>query len=168
MKSQNGVTMIELVIVLIITLIIATVAISSGQETLKEADVAEVYVEMSSMQKTINAIILQREMNPNLEIVKGQHYDEEFNIGRDINVSYGDNVLTESDNWHIIYGVASESEVEKAIYDASTVRDTLGLDGINHTYIVNYETGEIELLRPVTIDNQSVRTYYEVRTVAEQ
>ena len=65
MKSQLGVTMIELVIVLIITMIIATVAISSGQKTLTEADITEVYVEMSSMQKAINTVILQKEMNQN-------------------------------------------------------------------------------------------------------
>ena len=70
MKSQLGVTMIELVIVLIITLVIATVAISSGKDTLTEADVTEVYVEMSTMQKTVNSVMLQREMNPNLEIEK--------------------------------------------------------------------------------------------------
>lgn len=167
MKSQLGVTMIELVIVLIITLIIATIAVSSGQKTLTEADVTEVYVEMTSMQKTINSIMLQKEMNPNLEIEKGKHYDEEFDTGRDTSVTYGDNVLTEADKWHIIYGVTADKEAEKAIYDTSTVRETLGLDAINHTYIVNYETGEIELLRPITIDSKIVRTYYEVRSVAE-
>ena len=167
MKSQLGVTMIELVIVLIITLVIATVAINSGKDTLKEADVTEVYVEMSTMQKTVNSIMLQREMNPNLEIEKGKHYDEEFDTGRDTSVTYGDNVLTNADKWHIIYGVAADKAAEKAIYDSSIVRDILGLDAINHTYIVNYETGEVELLRPLEIDSKLVRTYYEVRSVAE-
>ena len=167
MKSQLGVTMIELVIVLIITLVIATVAINSGKNTLTEADVTEVYVEMSTMQKTVNSVMLQREMNPNLEIEKGKYYDEEFDVGRDTSVTYGDNVLTEADKWHIIYGVAADKESEKAIYDTSVVRETLGLDAINHTYIVNYETGEVELLRPLEIDSTLVRTYHEVRSVAE-
>lgn len=167
MKSQAGVTMIELVIVLIITLVIASVAVSSGQKTLTEADVTEVYVEMTSMQKTINSIMLQKELNPNLEIEKGKHYDLEFDIGRDTSVTYGDNVLTEADNWGIIYGVAADKDSEREIYESSAVKDTLGLDSINHTYIVNYETGEVELLRPLTINNKIVRTYYEVRSVAE-
>lgn len=167
MKNQLGVTMIELVIVLVITMVIATVAISSGKKTLTEADITEVYVEMSTIQKTVNSVMLQREMNPNLEIERGKYYDEEFDVGRDTSVTYGDNVLTEADDWHIIYGVAADKAAEKAIYDASTVRETLGLDAINHTYIVNYETGEVELLRPIVIDSKSVRTYYEVRSVAE-
>ncbi len=167
MKSQLGVTMIELVIVLIITLVIATVAINSGKDTLTEADVTEVYVEMSAMQKTVNSVMLQKEMNPNLEIKKGKYYDEEFDTGRDTSVTYGDNVLTNAENWHIIYGVAADKESEKAIYDSSIVRENLGLDAINHTYIVNYETGEVELLRPLEIDSKLVRTYYEVRSVAE-
>ena len=167
MKNQLGVTMIELVIVLIIILVIATVAISSGQKTLTEADVAEVYVEMSSMQKAINTVMMQLEMNTELRIEYGKHYDLEFDIGRDTSVTYGDNVLTEADNWGIIYGVAADKDSEREIYESSAVKDTLGLDSINHTYIVNYETGEVELLRPLTINNKIVRTYYEVRSVAE-
>ena len=167
MKSQLGVTMIELVIVLIITLLIAAVAVSSGQKTLTEADITEVYVEMTSMQKTINSVMLQKEMNPNIEITKGKYYDEEFSIGKDTTVSYGKNVSGKEDDWRIIYGVAADKEVEKAIYDTSKVKDILGLDTINHTYIVNYETGEIELLRPLKIDDKLIRTYYEVRSVAE-
>ena len=167
MKSQLGVTMIELVIVLVITIVIATVAINSGKKTLNEADMAEVYVEITSIQKTINSVMMQREMNSKLEIVKGKYYDEEFDVGRDTSVTYGDNVLTAAEDWKIIYGVAADKAAEKTIYDSSTVRETLGLDAINHTYIVNYETGEVELLRPLTIDGKIVRTYYEVRSVAE-
>lgn len=167
MKSQLGVTMIELVIVLIITLLIATVAISSGQKTLNEADVTEVYVEMSAMQKTVNTVMMQLEMNSDLELEKGKHYDMEFDIGRDTSVEYGDNVLGEAGDWYIIYGVAADLDAEKEIYDNSKVRENLGLDSINHTYIVNYKTGEVELLRPLVIDSQEVRTYEQVRSVAE-
>ena len=167
MKSELGVTMIELVIVLIITLVIATVAISSGQKTLNEADVTEVYVEMSTMQKTVNTVIMQLEMNSDLELEQGKHYDIGFDIGRDTSVTYGDNVLGAAEDWYIIYGVASDLESEKAIYDTSEVRETLGLDSINHTYIVNYKTGEVELLRPLVIDSKQVRTYEQVRSVAE-
>lgn len=167
MKSQSGITLIELVIVLIITLIIATVAVSSGQETLTEADVTEVYVEMSAIQKTINTFMLQMEMNSDLRLEEGKHYDKDFDSGRDTSVEYGDNVLTKAEDWYIIYGVAADLEVEKAIYDTSEVRETLGLDSINHSYIVNYETGEVELLRPLVIDSKEVRTYEQVRSVAE-
>lgn len=167
MKSQLGVTMIELVIVLIITMVIATVAISSGKKTLTEADVTEVYVEMSTIQKTINTVMMQMEMNTNLRLEQGKHYDIDFDTGRDTSVQYGDNVLGAAEEWCIIYGVTADREEEKAIYDISKVRETLGLDSINHSYIVNYNTGEVELLRPLVIDSKQVRTYEQVRTVAE-
>lgn len=167
MRNQAGVTMIELVIVLIITLVIATVAISSGQKTLTEADITEVYVEMTTLKKAVNTAMLQMEMNSDLRIEEGKFYDKDFDSGRDTSVTYGDNVLASAENWYIIYGITSEKAEEKAIYDTSEVRDTLGLDSINHTYIVNYETGEVELLRPIVIDSKQVRTYEQVRTVAE-
>ncbi len=167
MKNEAGVTMIELVIVLIITLVIATVAISSGQKTLTEADVTEVYVEMTTLKKAVNTAMLQMEMNSDLRVEQGKFYDSEFDAGRDTSVTYGDNVLGSAEDWYIIYGVTAEKESEKAIYDISEVRDMLGLDSINHTYIVNYETGEVELLRPIVIDSKQVRTYEQVRAVAE-
>ena len=171
MKKQSGVTMIELVIVLIITLVIATVAISSGQKTLNEADVAEVYVEMSTMQKTVSTVIMQLDMNDDLELEQGKHYDIDFETYKNTTLEglgeYGDNVLANSLDWYIIYGVAAEKESEKAMYDVSDVRETLGLDSINHSYIVNYKTGEVELLRPLVINSKKVRTYEQVRSVAE-
>lgn len=167
MKSQLGVTMIELVIVLIITMVIATVAISSGQKTLTEADVAEVYVEMDTIHKAVNTVMLQKEMNPDLRLEQGKHYDIDFDTGRDTSVQYGDNVLGVAEEWCIIYGVSTDKESEKAIYDVSEVREYLGLDSINHSYIVNYTTGEVELLRPLVIDSKQVRTYEQVRMVAE-
>ena len=171
MKKQSGVTMIELVIVLIITLVIATVAISSGQKTLNEADVTEVYVEMSTMQKTINTVMMQLEMNPDLRLEQGKHYDIDFETYQNTNLEgigeYGDNVLANVADWYVIYGVTADLEAEKAIYDTSEVRETLGLDSINHTYIVNYKTGEVELLRPLVIDSKQVRTYEQIRSVAE-
>ena len=167
MKNQLGVTMIELVIVLIITLLIATVAITSGQKTLTEADVTEVYVEMSSMQKTINTVMLQLEMNSDLTLEQGKHYDMDFDSAMDPSVTYSDDVLFNSEDWYVIYGVAADKATEKRIYENSEVREVLGLDSINHTYMVNYETGKVELLRPLVIDGKEVRTYEQVRSVAE-
>lgn len=160
MKNNLGVTMIELVVVLVIIIIIATVAVTSGTKTLDEADIAEVYIEMDSMKETINAVILQKSMNEDLRLEQGKHYDADFVPAE--GVTYGDNVLGYQDDWHIIFGVD-----EKDIYLESQVRDTLGLDSINHTYIVNYETAEIELYKPIIVADTMVRTYEQVRSVAE-
>ena len=160
MKNNLGITMIELVVVLVIIIIIATIAVASGTKTLDEADIAEVYIEMDSIKETINSVILQQSMNDDFRLEQGKHYDSDFVPAE--GVTYGDNVLGDQDNWHMIFGVD-----EKDIYLESNVRTTLGLDSINHTYIVNYETAEIELYKPVVVANTAVRTYDEVRSIAE-
>ena len=49
MKTQKGVTMIELVIVLIIILLIASFSVYSGKESVDRATATEVYAEINSM-----------------------------------------------------------------------------------------------------------------------
>ena len=47
MKKQNGVTMVELVIVIIIILTITTFSVYNGKEATDQDTVTEVYVEMT-------------------------------------------------------------------------------------------------------------------------
>lgn len=160
MKNNMGVTMIELVVVLVIMIIVATIAVASGTKTLDEADIAEVYIEMDTMKESINGVILRKTMNEDLRIEKSKYYDTEFVPAE--GVTYGDNVLGYQENWYIIFGVDEED-----VYTESEVRENLGLETINHTYIVNYETAEVELYKPIKLANTMVRTYEQVRSAAE-
>lgn len=161
MKNNLGITMIELVIVVVIILIIASFAVASGRETLNEADISEVFVEMTSVKTAINGVIAKQNMDDDFEIEQGKQYDATFTPAT--GVTYSDAVLGNQDKWFIIFGRDNEGA-----YDASDVKDFLGLDAINHTYIVNYETVDVELYKPVTIGNIMVRTYEEVRGLAEK
>ena len=161
MKNNLGVTLVELVVVIVILLIIATFAINSGVDTLDEADVTEVFVEMTSVKSALSSVALKKEIDPNIQIVQGEYYDALFSPL--VGVTYGDNVLGNQEKWFVIYGIDNKEE-----YDSSSVRGYLGLDTLNHTYIVNYETSEVELLKPVTIKDLEVRTYSQVREIAEK
>lgn len=175
MKNNSGITMIELVVVIIIIMIIATIAIVSGQKTLDEADVTEVYSEIDTMKKVVNEISLRKSTNPDIRIEEGVYYDMKFVPL--VGVTYGTNVTNVPEDWYIIYGsdqltIASQypgsfSSTTDDLYKASTVKENLGLEGINHTYIVNFEECEVELYKPIVVGNTSVRTYSEIRNLAK-
>lgn len=160
MKGNSGITMIELVVVLVIIVIVATIAVTSGRKTLDKTDVTEVYTEMDSMKKAISALKLRMEMNDDILIEQGKYYDADFVPVS--GVHYGDNVLGNQEDWYIILGIDEKEE-----YLNSEVKENLGMDAINHTYIVNYDTSEIELYRPVEIAGIKVRTYEEIRGMTE-
>lgn len=160
MKNQLGITMVELVIVIVIILIIATFAVTSGRKTMDQADASEVYFEMNAIKEAVNSINAKRNFDENFALAHGEHYDAEFIPAPD--VTYDSYVTLYPDDWYIILG-----KDDGEPYASSEVRDWLGLDSINHTYIVNFETGKVELYRPVKILNKTVRTYEEVRTLLE-
>ncbi len=163
MKNNLGVTMIELVVVIVIVLMIATFAINSGKDTLTETDVTEVLVEMTSVKNALKALALKQEVTENFQISKGELYDEEFISAT--GVSYGDNVLGNQQDWYIIYGIDVD---DVDLYKNSKARENLGLESLNHTYIINFKESDVELYRPVTLENRKVRTYDEVRELAEK
>lgn len=160
MKFNSGITMVELLIVIIIVVMIATFAIASGTETLDEADVTEVFVEMTSVKTALNSVALKREVQENFQIVQGEFYDDKFVPVP--GVTYGDNVLGAQEKWYVIYGMDAPD-----LYNQSNVRKNLGLDTLNHSYIVNFDDMDVELYFPVKIKNLSVRTYKEIRELAE-
>lgn len=160
MQGKSGVTMIEVVIVIVIILMIVTFSVMPSRETLDEADISKLYIEMRSMKTAVNAIALKEDMDPDFELKQGVDYDSPFVAAAGIN--YGDNVLTDSDNWYIILGAD-----QKELYDASNVKTTLGLDAISVTYIVNFKTSDVELYKPYKITGKTVRTFDEVRSLAE-
>lgn len=155
MKSNYGVTMVELVVVIIIIILITTFAVMNGRGTLNQADATEVYAEMNAMKDALNGVILKQNIDSDFSLE--QYYDKTFEAAS--GVSYDDNVLEKEEEWYIIFGK------DQAGYESSSVRSRLGLDSINRTYIVNFGTGEVELYQPVTLLNTSVRTYEEVRAL---
>lgn len=167
MKKQNGVTMVELVIVIIIILIITTFSVYTGKEATDQATVTEVYVEMTSMKNAVNSVIIKKDLDEDFELKSGDQYDfkvselaadaEEFKNAFGVEVDE-----TDFDDAYIIIGM---DDMEK--YEQSKVREYYGIDSIKHSYIVNFEKGEVELLKTIKLANRNVRTFEQVRALID-
>ena len=145
MKNSKGVTMIELVIVMIIIVLIAGFAVFNGRSSIDKAEVAEIYSEISNVKSAVNGVMVQM----NLE---GKEKDNGW-LTSFYNAS--------GDGWYEIYGA------EKSEYATSDVRKNLGLDEIKRSYQVNFETGEVQLSVPVQLFDRTVQTYDDIRALAE-
>lgn len=161
LKNKLGITMVELVVVVIIILIIASYAVMSGTETLEQADVTEVEVEITSIQKILSGIILKQDMDEDFVVEQGVHYDENFTPLS--GVDYSEEIMNKPQDWYIIYGLDDEEK-----YETSNVKDGLGIDSIKHTYIVNFKTAKVELYRPIKLSNTYVRTFDEVMKLVKE
>ena len=167
MKKQNGVTMVELVIVIIIILIITTFSVYTGKEATDQATVTEVYVEMTSMKNAVNSVIIKKDLDEDFELKSGDQYDfkvselaadaEAFKNAFGVEVDEAD-----FDDAYIIIGMDG---MEK--YEQSKVREYYGIDSIKHSYIVNFEKGEVELLKTIKLANRNVRTFEQVRALVD-
>ncbi len=145
MKTNHGITIIELVIVMIIMLLIASFAVYSGINSIQKAEVTELYSEMNSIKTAISSIkgksIMENQEN-NEEWFK-DYYDESMGSG----------------DWYIIYGADDEG------YETSKVRENLGLESIKRRYLINFKDEDVMLASPVEVLGSSVRTYDAVRNL---
>lgn len=159
--------MVELVIVIIIILIITTFSVYTGKEATDQATVTEVYVEMTSMKNAVNSVIIKKDLDEDFELKSGDQYDfkvselaadaEEFKNAFGVEVDEAD-----FDDAYIIIGM---DDMEK--YEQSKVREYYGIDSIKHSYIVNFEKGEVELLKTIKLANRNVRTFEQVRALVD-
>ena len=158
---------IPIVIVIIIILIITTFSVYTGKEATDQATVTEVYVEMASMKNAVNSVIIKKDLDEDFELKSGDQYDfkvselaadaEEFKNAFGVEVDEAD-----FDDAYIIIGM---DDMEK--YEQSKVREYYGIDSIKHSYIVNFEKGEVELLKTIKLANRNVRTFEQVRALID-
>ena len=142
MKHNSGVSMIELVIVMIIMIIIASVAIFSGRDTIDKSEAMELYSEISNMKKAVSGAIAQYELEAG-----GDDWFEK-------NGFYADETSGEQNDWH---------NVKKN----GTVKDKLNMESIKRNYLVNYETGDVMLEEAEDMLGSKVRSYDAIRKIAE-
>lgn len=174
MNNQKGVSMIELVIVIIIILMITTFSVYTGKEAADQAMVTEVYTEISSMREAINSINIKRELDSDFVLTQNEHYDEKVSditgleTTADFEAMYGITVENEYEygNLYLIYGMDEYGMTEDK-YNNSDVRKNYGLDSIKHTYLVNFETGRVDLLESINLVDRNVRTYEQIRALVD-
>lgn len=169
MKNQKGVTMIELVIVLVILLLLTTFAVYTGTESTNQALVTEVYTEINSMRSATNSIKIKKELNSNFIMEEGIHFDKKLSdvmTKDELKNNYNIDIDEGFDKLYLIYGM-DEYGMSGDKYNNSDVRKNYGLDSIKHTYLVNFETGKVELLKSLILDNKEIRTYEQIRALVD-
>lgn len=167
MKNQKGVTMIELVIVLIIILLITTFSIYTGQNSVDQATATEVYSEMNAMREALNGVIIKNDIYGYYEYVAGEQYDfkvsELAGTAQEFENAYGIDIDdAEFDNLYIIVGMD-----DMANYKNSKVKEYYGFESIKHSYLVNFEKGRADLLKTIKLSNRNVRTFEQVRALVD-
>ena len=138
MKNQNGVSLFEVIIAIIILLIIAFFALFNSRNSVGQALATDVYSEMKSVEAVVDFIGTNMVMDEDFALERGKHYDEKL----------------ETDTY-IIYGIINGN-----VFD--TAASNLGLENLKRDYIVNYKERKFELKDAVNIQGTSVKTLADV------
>lgn len=123
--NEKGITLITLVLTIIILLILASIGITSGNQTIDMAKYNQFKSELTTLQTKIN------------------EYNPKDNIGQKLSSSQ-EAILNTKEVSDIIYKGKTEEEKTK-IRDGFTyvssynIKSQLGLDGINRDYLINVE-----------------------------
>ena len=142
MMKNKGVSMIELVIVIILLIMIAAFAIFSTKTTNLQAEATLLYTEMKALYGGIRAVYQDYNYGIIDELEEGKHYNKK------------------DGEWYVIYGI-SEPEYSPEIIE------NINVDELKRTYLVKFETGEIKLEEPATIGEFKIQTYEDMETVME-
>ena len=144
MKENRGISIVELVIVMIIMLLIVSFAVYSGIDSIKKAEATELFEEMNSIKEAIVSAKMKKEFEDLDDDWIKDFYDEEL-----------------SGDWYIIYGINDTG------YEESDVRKNLGLETIRRRYLVNFVEEDIMLESSVEVLGKNVRTYDAVRNLVK-
>lgn len=169
MKNQKGVSLIELVIVLVILLLLTAFAVYTGTESTNQALVTEVYTEINSMRVATNSIKIKKELNSNFIMEEGIHFDKKLSdvmTKEELKNNYNIDIDEGFDELYLIYGMDEYGMADNK-YNNSNIRTNYGLDSIKHTYLVNFKTGKVELLKSLTLANKQVRTFEQIRALVD-
>ncbi|MBQ9266877.1 MAG: type II secretion system protein [Clostridia bacterium] len=144
MRKEEGISMIEVVVSIIILLMIALFAIYSAQSSAAHAKAVEVYAEMLSVQQAVETVRSQIALQDDFEPLQGVHFDAELS----------------DDNAVIIYGSMQGT--------TSEVAKNLGINNLKRTYLVNFDSGDIRLMEPVDIQGTKIQTLSDAESLVNK
>lgn len=142
MMKNKGVSMIELVIVIILLIMIASFAIFSTKTTNLQAEATLLYTEMKAVRQGVLAI------------------SQDYNYGIIDSINEGEYYNVQDGEWYVIYGIGEEE------YSPEVVQN-LNIEDLKRTYLVKFDTAEVKLEKPVTIGEYKINTYEDIETVIE-
>ena len=171
MKHQNGISMIELVIVLIIIILIASFSVYTGNAAIDQASLTEVYTEILSIKAAVNDVNYKRSMEDEFEMDEylGKMYDKKVgDMTKGEYESYSGIIISETSfenlqNSYLIFGMDNMDA-----YKTSEVKNFYGLDSIKHSYVVDFDESRVDLLKTVKIGKHTVRTFEQVRALVDE
>ena len=171
MKRQNGISMIELVIVLIIIILIASFSVYTGNAAIDQASLTEVYTEILSIKAAVNDVNYKRSLEDEFDLDEylGKMYDKKVgDMTKGEYEGYSGIIITDASfenlyNSYIIFGMDSMTE-----YQSSNVKNYYGLDSIKHSYVVDFDASRVDLLKTVKIGKQTIRTFEQVRALVDE
>ena len=134
MGNQNGVSVLEIVISIIILILLAFFAIYNSQNSVGKAEASELYSEMKSVQTAVESIRLELITRDGFSLNQDEHYDE----------------VDPESGAYIIYGNLENPDGKAAKY--------LGIDNLKRDYIVDYDdnNGNIRLRKSVDINGTQI------------
>ena len=144
MRNNKGVSVVELVIVLIIMILLISFAVYSGSGSIEKAEATELYEEINSMHVAVNGIMMQKIMGDYDDAWLSNYYNKDLSNG-----------------W---YEVIATNELTAGEVDLS---DKYEMDYIRRTYWINFETGEVMLAKPIEVLGVEVRSYQSIRNLVE-
>lgn len=149
--KNKGITIVEMVIVVLILILLAIIALWSSKRTSVEAEAALIFSELKAVHTGIIKIKQEYELENFEDYTAGEHYNTEL-------TDASDNVI---DDWYVIYGI-DDSRYNKKIMQ------NLGVDELKRNYAVNFNTSEVRFLDgPVKIYEYEVNSYDEMKRLME-
>lgn len=142
MMKNKGVSMIELVIVIVLLIMIAAFAIFSTKTTNLQAEATLLHTEMKALYGGIRSVYQDYSYGIIDDFEEGKHYN------------------SKDGEWYVIYGISEPGY-------SPEIMENIGVDELKRTYLVNFETGEIKLAKPVNIGEYKIETYRDMETVME-
>jgi prepilin-type N-terminal cleavage/methylation domain-containing protein len=169
MKKEKGVSMIELVVVMIILVMIAAFAISSGLDTVDQAKITEVYAEMRSIEESINGINTLKVTNADPDTFDLSPYHNGVLTAENIN-AYTDEelpsviktgMIASGNTYYSLIGIVSEESYNDAVGKA------LGIGNIKRNYIISFDSSEVILIGGAQTSGGRVYTLDQVEEYIE-
>ena len=140
LREKNGITLIALTVTIIVLLILAGITIAGGNEAIKSSKSNKLLAELDMVQHACLERYSEYKLTNNSSLLIGTPVD--FSTVQSAAAEMGVTFLKSADNYYRL----TSSDLE-----------SLGINGCEDTYIVNYEVGEVlNISRKTTSDNQSL------------
>lgn len=148
MKNEYGITLLALVIIMAIMIIIASVSLNSGTESINDTLLNGFYTQLEIVQERVDDISTTNESYTNDE-------------GNVIYIKKaGTELNDEQKNLLLSRGISNDDLEKYKYFTIQDVKDILDLDEIDYNLFINFESRIVVAEDGITIDNN---TYYMLK-----